>query len=382
MTEISRPWSGIVTGDAGPYTDDNWMDVWDSLMTLVTPTPNDFGGVFKDQLSELAPISAGVSPLTIGTGRAIVNGSWYESDAAETIAIATPGANPRIDRIVLRKDWALQTIRLTRIAGVEGASPAVPALVQTDGVTWDVPIAQVRIPVGGSFDYIRDERLLIGQYQPVGIQDQQTYFDDEFFDGGDWVDLESRRMWQAAISAGAGNLLRVLNAAGIGSGALRFEHGVGTGDSVTLTSQNHRPDQINAHLTIRCKEPNSDANLDRTMGFVSTANSLTPTDGIFLRADGAANWFAVCRAGGVETAVDTGQALTNTFKKFEIQIYREAPTAVAVFKIDDVDVAVIFANIPNDVAMNLNACSIFDNGGAPASAEYQHLDAVKLQGGR
>ena len=211
MTEISRPWSGIVTGDAGPYTDDNWMDVWDSLMTLVTPTPNDFGGVFKDQLSELAPISAGVSPLTIGTGRAIVNGSWYESDAAETIAIATPGANPRIDRIVLRKDWALQTIRLTRIAGVEGASPAVPALVQTDGVTWDVPIAQVRIPVGGSFDYIRDERLLIGQYQPVGIQDQQTYFDDEFFDGGDWVDLESRRMWQAAISAGAGNLLRVLN---------------------------------------------------------------------------------------------------------------------------------------------------------------------------
>jgi hypothetical protein len=28
MTQISRPWTGTVTGDAGPYSADNWAQVW------------------------------------------------------------------------------------------------------------------------------------------------------------------------------------------------------------------------------------------------------------------------------------------------------------------------------------------------------------------
>lgn len=104
------------------------------------------GGVFPDVLNELA-VTGTSSPVSTNTGQALVYGVPYFNSTAVTTVIATPAALTRIDRIVLRASWAAQTVRITRIAGTEGAG--APAMTQTPGTTWDIPLATVSITTGG-----------------------------------------------------------------------------------------------------------------------------------------------------------------------------------------------------------------------------------------
>lgn len=110
--------------------------------------------VFLDELAKFVATGS-ASPVAIGTGRALVYGTWYENDAGVNVVIPTPAASTRIDRIVARKSWAAQTVRITRIAGTEGAG--APAITQVAGTTWDMPICQVSITTGGVIT-ITDER--------------------------------------------------------------------------------------------------------------------------------------------------------------------------------------------------------------------------------
>ncbi len=374
MVEISRPWSGIVTGDSGPYSDDQWTDVW---LTLTAPTIAT-EGVFIDQLNDLNLSGLPATPIDIGSGRALVDGSWYESSATLSVAIPTPAANPRVDRIVLRKDWALQTIRIIRIAGAEAASPVPPAIVQIDGTTWDLPLWQVNVTVGAVITVWRDDRSFIGQYIPVGITDERVYIEEEFFlPATGMVSLDVFNSFGIIIVANG--VFNVMTGFGSGAGTLRIT-GAGATNVVDIRTRDHRPELINAHLIMRSKQPNTDAELDRVLGFLDSAISLTPTNGVFFRSDGVGNWFAVCRAGGVEagTAVDTGQALDDVWRKFEI---RQTSTDVVVFLIDDVVVATHQTNIPAADLMLRGA--IFDSGaGTTGAADYMQVDLYKLTGDR
>lgn len=375
MAELSRPWSGTVTGDAGPYSDDQWTDVWNTLLGPTIASE----GVFNGQLNEL-DLSNVVSPVSINTGRALVDGIWYESDSAVSVTIPTPAANPRVDRIVLRKDWVLQTVRITRIAGAEAASPVAPAITQVDGTTWDLPLWQVHITTGAVVTHYRDERAFLGQYEPAGYSTPaEWYVEDEF----DWttltvVDGDNIKQWGITIDAGAGNLIALLNESGSNAGAIRFSHGAGTGLLVGIGSGLFRPDQSNTRALFRIKEPNSDAELDRVIGFVDGRNSLIPTEGVFFRSNGTANWFAVTRSGGVETATDTAQALTNVYKDFEIQWRSNASVT---FLIDGVVVANHITNIPSDQD-EFAVVDIFDSGVAAVSQAYMDIDLFRARGTR
>lgn len=377
MAERSRPWDGIVTGDAGPYSDDQWTDVWKTQVSPVIAT----AGVFQDQLNVLDLSGLPATPVDIATGRALVNGIWYESDASVAIAVPTPAANPRVDRIVLRADWVLQTVRLTRIAGAEAAAPVPPALVQVDGTTWDLPLWQVHTTVGGVITVFRDERSFIGQYEPVGVSDQRVYMESEFYlPDTAMVNNDRFDNWEIEI-VGTG-VVNALDLAGFGSGAATLRYiGGGPGATVSIRNRDHRPDAIDAHLIMRVKHPNTDAALDRILGFQDSAISLTPTNGVFWRANGAGNLFAVTRAAGVEagSAIDTGQALDDVWRKLEI---RQVDTSVVTFLIDDVVVVTNRVNIPSATAQFLRA-GIFDDGaGAPAIADYMNIDRVTLRGNR
>jgi hypothetical protein len=155
MTETSWPWGGITVGDAtlAPYSDDEWSDIWRKLFVEDRTAQ----GVLKRYANELA-VSGAVSPVSVATGAALIDGKFYESDAVVGVAIPTPAVSTRIDRIVLRKDFAAQTVRITRIAGAEGG--AAPAITQNDGVTWDIPLAQASITTGGAIT-LTDERRYI-----------------------------------------------------------------------------------------------------------------------------------------------------------------------------------------------------------------------------
>ncbi len=374
MTERSRPWSGTTPGDAGPYSDDQWSDIFRTFLAHVIASQ----GVWEGQLNEFIATGA-VTPVAINTGRALVDGVWYESDASEDIAIATPAVNPRVDRIVLRKDWALQTIRLTRIAGAESAAqvPPAPALVQIDGTTWDLPLWQIHITTGGVITLWHDEREMIGQYVPADFVSETVVLIDDDFYGPNWVTGESRNVWAAVIDASGS--IDTLDEAGFGSGGILLGHdGVNPNDGADLSAGQQRPEEINAHTRWRAKEPNSDANLDRMLGFGDNSRDVTPPNGVFFRSVGTGNWFAVTRAANVETAQDTGQALSNVWKKLEI---KQQGSSVITFLIDDVIVAVSTTNIPSAVTQALRI-QIIDSGVAPAAANYQHADYVRMTGDR
>lgn len=150
MAEISLPWSGTTTGDAGPYSDDDWSDMYRKLFL----NDRTLQGVIANFANEIE-ITGSASPVSVNTGAALVDGKFYENNSSATIAVPTPSGATRIDRIVLRKSWTAQTVRLTRIEGVEGGG--VPAMTQNDGVTWDIPLYQASITTGGAIT-LTDER--------------------------------------------------------------------------------------------------------------------------------------------------------------------------------------------------------------------------------
>jgi hypothetical protein len=144
MTETSRFWGGTSTGDAAlaPYTDDAYSDIQRKLHQQ----DRTLEGVVSQYANELA-VSGVTSPVAVATGAAVVDGKFYENDASLNVAVATPGGATRLDLIVLRKDWTAQTVRVVRIAGSEGGGE--PAIVQTDGTTWDIVLAKLSITTGG-----------------------------------------------------------------------------------------------------------------------------------------------------------------------------------------------------------------------------------------
>lgn len=149
MTEISRPWSGTSTGDAGPYSDNQWANTWMRSMGFGASSAN--RGVVRNVDDELRVTaqSPASNAVDVNTGAALVQGKWYQSDAVESFTISANGSgNPRIDTIVLRADYTAQTVRLALKTGTPAATPAAPTLTQTIGVTWEIPLADINVANG------------------------------------------------------------------------------------------------------------------------------------------------------------------------------------------------------------------------------------------
>ncbi len=155
MAEISLPWDGNSAsggvGDCGPYAANTWDDLY--RFTFITDQ-HATEGVLVGALSQLA-VTGASSPVSVASGAAYVNGKFYKNTAAKNVDVPTPTGATRIDRIVLRADYAAQTVRIARLAGAEGG--AAPALTQNDGVIWEISLAQVSITTAGVIT-ITDER--------------------------------------------------------------------------------------------------------------------------------------------------------------------------------------------------------------------------------
>jgi hypothetical protein len=106
-------------------------------------------GVVTGRLNQLAVSADGsVLGVSVASGRAVVDGFFYENDAAKAVAIAAADAtNPRIDRIVVRMDrrGTTNTTVTTVVKGTPAASPTAPALTQTDEL-FELLLADVTVP--------------------------------------------------------------------------------------------------------------------------------------------------------------------------------------------------------------------------------------------
>lgn len=159
MTETSRFWNDVSVGDAvaAPYdAPTEFAEVLMGLGAARSISPNVSGVIADGADTELAP-SVTTPNISIGIGRALVYGNWYENTASLSTAIPVSGST-RYDRIVLRKSWVLQTVRITRIAGVDGAG--IPAMTQSAGITWDMPLAIV-LATGAVVTLVEDSRNFV-----------------------------------------------------------------------------------------------------------------------------------------------------------------------------------------------------------------------------
>lgn len=162
MAEVSRFWNGTTVGDAiaSPYEANTVFADVVRAMSHTMGYPNQ-GAVINNPNAGgrlLATANLGTSsPVSVADGTAIVWGTWYNSSTPVSFVISTPATSTRIDRVVLRKTWATQQIRLVLLTGVEGGTE--PVLTQTSGTTWDIPIAQVSTTTAGVVT-VTDERNL------------------------------------------------------------------------------------------------------------------------------------------------------------------------------------------------------------------------------
>ena len=146
MAESSILWStsGVGDGTNSGYTQAQMHEMFRALFAGIHAT--NLGGVAPDYLNELA-VTGTATPVAVNTGAAVVYGLFYSNSASVNVAVATPSVSTRIDYIVLRANYTAQTVRITKIDGAEGG--AAPALTQSAGVTWDIPLATVSITTGG-----------------------------------------------------------------------------------------------------------------------------------------------------------------------------------------------------------------------------------------
>lgn len=150
----------FTTGGAGDgaatYTEGEWTALWREL--LCYDKAQEGVCIASAEYPTPLAVTAGAGKVTVSPGRAVCYGYMYWNTAPVDVAIPTPSAATRIDRIVLRALYAsgVRTVRITRIAGVEGGG--APAIVQDPGqTTWDIKLAQVAVTTGGGIT-VTDER--------------------------------------------------------------------------------------------------------------------------------------------------------------------------------------------------------------------------------
>lgn len=157
MAELSGFWTtGGATGDQQvSYTQAQW-----STASKIMSACSGFEGVAPGYLNSLAGTVGGANTVAINTGGAMVDGKWFLNDASQNVNIpsASGGGNTRIDRIVLRADWANYNVSVYRIAGTDAGSPVVPSITQTSGTTYDIMLYQALVDTGGTVT-LTDERV-------------------------------------------------------------------------------------------------------------------------------------------------------------------------------------------------------------------------------
>lgn len=158
MSETSRFWDGLVTGDAteAPYDANTEFANYIRQTVGVGNTRANSGVVIgtgseSTQLEglQVTPNSPAGMSVLLNIGTAINHGTTYLNDSALTLSIAANGSgNARIDTIVLRKSWVGQTVRAAVLQGTPAVTPVAPTLTQVDGTTWEIPIADVNVANG------------------------------------------------------------------------------------------------------------------------------------------------------------------------------------------------------------------------------------------
>lgn len=160
MTQKSWPWSTVAgLGDgAAELTEALSREFLAVYFGVQDPAVE---GVSKGVLGELA-VSGSASPLSVQPGSAICYGLYINDDVVN-LAASTPAVNTTGGRVVLQTNWAgtgggsLEARTRLAIRMSADGNPAIPALVQSFGTTWEISLATFTITTGGAIT-VTDDR--------------------------------------------------------------------------------------------------------------------------------------------------------------------------------------------------------------------------------
>lgn len=148
--------------DAAFPTSDSTLSTMAEWEGFFSPFAAD--GVIPGVLSELAcSLNTGARTAVLGTGAAEIRGFHVNNPSSTATAIPAADAQNRIDRLALRLDRtasaAADWIKPVVIEGTPSTTPAIPALSQTSGGNYDIPIARWTAASNGSLTGLVDERV-------------------------------------------------------------------------------------------------------------------------------------------------------------------------------------------------------------------------------
>jgi hypothetical protein len=152
MPDVFGPFDGVTWSQAQWYRD-----------AYARGLSGVFGSVFTSPgAGDLALTVAGLT-ASMGLGRAHVRGAGYERTGTAW-SYATPpntAAQPRIDRLVLRRHLAAQTLTPAVLQGTPAASPVPQQLTQIEDGVWELPLFRYTVPAnsGAPLTGIVDERV-------------------------------------------------------------------------------------------------------------------------------------------------------------------------------------------------------------------------------
>lgn len=142
--EESILWSTNGTGDgAADVTSSQWYNFFEMLFL----SDKTVEGVAPRFLNALGVTSTGDNNARVASGGALVRGFLYRNTANVDLTIPSPAADTGF-RVILRANWTAQTVRTTYILNTTGITTP-PALTQTDGTTWEIPLASGIISAAG-----------------------------------------------------------------------------------------------------------------------------------------------------------------------------------------------------------------------------------------
>lgn len=154
--ESSILWSTDGTGDgAADITSTQWLNAF----TMLFLRDNNTEGVAPTYLNSLAVTSTGANNARVASGGGLVRGFVYQNTDNVDLTISSPAADTGF-RIILRADWALQTVRAVTKLNTTGLTDP-PALTQTFGTTWEISLATGVISAAGTISGLTDARVFM-----------------------------------------------------------------------------------------------------------------------------------------------------------------------------------------------------------------------------
>ena len=158
FTIPSFPWAGTSPGSAGPYSNTQFAAFQQGLFNR-QGDPGDSGPAIYSGIPASVPANlrlgfgfdamqhgAGNMSVDVYPGTAVVQGVWAQLTAIQNMTIgANASGNDRIDTVILHADFTAQTVTLQVKQGTPAATPAPPALTQSAGSIWEIPLADVYV---------------------------------------------------------------------------------------------------------------------------------------------------------------------------------------------------------------------------------------------